>query len=73
MLPLDFLPEWLQPIARGLPFNLTTYAPAKLFVAFSWTQFWQVLVLQIVWLGIFGAILWMQFRWSTKQLVVNGG
>ncbi len=73
MLPLDFLPDWLQPIARVLPFNLTTYAPAKLFVAFSWAQFWQILALQIVWLGIFGAVLWAQFRWSTRQLVVNGG
>ena len=73
MLPLDFLPDWLQPIARVLPFNLTTYAPAKLFVAFSWAQFWQILILQFVWLGIFDLVLWLQFRWSTKQLVVNGG
>jgi ABC-2 type transport system permease protein len=73
MLPLDFLPDWLQPIARVLPFNLTTYAPAKLFVAFSWAQFWQILTLQFIWLGIFGFILWWQFRWSTRQLVVNGG
>ena len=73
MLPLDFLPGWLQPLARVLPFNLTTYAPAKLFVAFSWAQFWQILGLQILWLTIFGLILLRQYRWATKQLVVNGG
>jgi ABC-2 type transport system permease protein len=73
MIPLDFLPAWLQPIARVLPFNLTTYAPAKLFVAFTWEQFWQVLGLQIVWLLVIGAILYWQYRWATRQLVVNGG
>src|SRR5690606_25708705 len=73
MIPLDFLPAWLQPIARVLPFNLTTYAPAKLFVAFTWEQFWQILGLQIVWLAIIGAILTWQCRWATRQLVVNGG
>ena len=73
MLPLDFLPDWLQPIARVLPFNLTTYAPAKLFVAFTWVQFRQILALQIIWLSIFGIVLWLHFRWATRQLVVNGG
>ncbi|MBK8987415.1 MAG: ABC-2 family transporter protein [Chloroflexi bacterium] len=73
MLPLDFLPDWLQPIARVLPFNLTTYAPAKLFVAFTWAQFWQIIALQIIWLSIFGLALWRQYRWAIRQLVVNGG
>lgn len=73
MIPLDFLPNWLQNIARLLPFNLTTYAPAKLFVAFSGQQFFQVILLQLVWLVIIGSILWGQYRWATRQLEVNGG
>lgn len=73
MIPLDFLPAWLQPLARVLPFNLTTYAPAKLFVAFTWGQFWQIVGLQIVWLLIIGSILAWQYRWATRQLVINGG
>jgi ABC-2 type transport system permease protein len=73
MIPLDFLPAWLQPIARVLPFNLTTYAPAKLFVAFTWGQFWQIVTLQVLWLSIIGVILLWQYRWATRQLVINGG
>lgn len=73
MIPLDFLPEWLQGIARLLPFNLTTYAPAKLFVAFSWEQFGQIVLLQLIWLAIIGAILLRQYRWATHRLTVNGG
>jgi ABC-2 type transport system permease protein len=73
MIPLHFLPAWLQPLARVLPFNLTTYAPAKLFVAFSWAQFRQIVVLQVIWLLIIGAVLIWQYRWATRQLVINGG
>lgn len=73
MIPLDFLPGWLQSIARILPFNLTTYAPAKLFAAFEWAQFQQILLLQIVWIGLIGAILVRQYRWATTRLEVNGG
>lgn len=73
MLPLDFLPGWLERIARLLPFNLTTYAPAKLFVAFTWEQFWEIVPLQLFWLGVIGGVLWVQFRWATRRLAINGG
>lgn len=73
MLPLDFLPAWLQPTARLLPFNLTTYAPARLFVAFNWPQFRQLVTLQLIWIAIISAILWLQFRWATRRLEINGG
>lgn len=73
MIPLDFLPLWLRQIARILPFNLTTYAPAKLFVAFTWDQFQEILVLQVVWVAIIGQILFWQYRWATRRLSVNGG
>lgn len=73
LIPLDFLPEWLQSIARVLPFSLTTYAPAKLFVSFTWDQFMQILVLQMIWLAITGFMLWSQYRWAVRRLVVNGG
>ena len=73
LIPVDFLPGWLQRIARVLPFNLTTYAPAKLFVAFTWAQFWQILLLQMAWLLILGLLLFAQYRWATQRLAVNGG
>lgn len=73
MIPLDFLPDWLQGTARVLPFNLTTYAPAKLFVAFDRAQFVQVIGLQLFWLGVMGGLLWLQYRWASRRLAVNGG
>ncbi len=73
MIPLDFLPDWLQRIARVLPFNLTTYAPAKLFVLFDTAQFQQIVWLQLFWLTIFGTALYFQYRWAVRRLAVNGG
>jgi ABC-2 type transport system permease protein len=73
LIPIDFLPEWLQVIARYLPFGLVTYAPAKLFASFGWAQFWQILASQIVWLLIMGFALFKQYRWAVRRLAVNGG
>ena len=73
MIPVDFLPDWLQRIAKALPFHLTTYAPAKMFVAFDAVQFWELLRGQAIWLTIFGVALFFHYRWATRQLAVNGG
>ena len=73
LIPVDFLPQPLQQIARVLPFAQTTYAPAKLFVAFTWPQFFQVLGLQIFWIAIMGALLIRQYRWGARRLSINGG
>jgi ABC-2 type transport system permease protein len=73
LIPIDFLPDWLQSIARLLPFSLVAYAPAKLFVAFSWEQFGQIMVTMVFWLTVVGCVLWLQYRWATRRLTVNGG
>ncbi len=73
LIPVDFLPDWLQTIARALPFSYVTYAPAKLFVAFERSQFIRTVAMQSVWLGITGTILFFQYRWAMRRLAVNGG
>jgi ABC-2 type transport system permease protein len=73
LIPVDFLPDWLQTIARALPFSLITYAPARLFVAFSWVQFGQLFLLQLLWLSIAGGLLLAQYRWASRRLAINGG
>jgi ABC-2 type transport system permease protein len=73
LIPIDFLPDWLQTIARALPFSAITYAPAKLFVAFSWPEFGQLLASQLIWLLLAGSLLYAQYRWAARRLMVNGG
>jgi ABC-2 type transport system permease protein len=73
LIPVDFLPGAVQSIARLLPFNLVLYAPSKLFVAWDGKQFLQMLGLQIVWIGIIGALLALLFRYGARRVSINGG
>ncbi len=67
LIPVDFLPDTLQTVARLLPFNLVLYAPSKLFVAWDGTQFVTVLGLQFVWIGILAGLLTLLYRWGSRQ------
>ncbi len=73
LIPLDFLPDGLQRIALMLPFSQVTYAPAKLFVAFDVALFRHTVTLQLIWILIMGSLLFLQYRWAVRRLVVNGG
>ncbi len=73
LIPLDFLPTWLQSIAKVLPFSYVTYAPAKLFVSFEPALFVRMVAGQLIWIAIMGAALLWQYRWAKRRLTVNGG
>lgn len=73
LIPVDFLPEALQTVARMLPFNLVLYAPSKLFVAWDGTQFLTILALQVLWIGILAGMLALLFRWGARNVSINGG
>ncbi|MBN1564889.1 MAG: ABC-2 family transporter protein [Anaerolineae bacterium] len=73
LLPVDFLPDAVQSVARVLPFNLILYAPAKQFVAWDSTQFLEQIGLQIVWITILAGLLALFFRYGTRRVSINGG
>lgn len=73
LIPVDFFPDWLQAMTRILPFNLMIYAPAKLFVSFTPSQFVGILQLQVVWLAILCSVLFFQYRRAVHHLAINGG
>ena len=72
-LPIDFFPEWLQKIARVLPFSYVTYGPAKLVVAFSRPMFYQVFGMQLIYISVFLLSAIMIYQSGVKKLNVNGG
>ncbi len=73
LIPVDFLPHGLQTVTRLLPFNLTIYAPAKLFVAWDGQQFLIILGLEIVWLIIIGWLLALLYGYGARRVSINGG
>lgn len=73
LIPVDFLPDAVQGVARVLPFNLVLYAPSKLFVAWDGTQFLQVLALQAIWIAVLAGVVALMYRYGARHLSVNGG
>jgi ABC-2 type transport system permease protein len=73
LIPLDFYPQWLQVIAKSLPFSSMIYGPARLFVTPSAAMFVNVMSLQIIWIVVLGLLLTITYRRGISQLTVNGG
>ena len=73
LIPLDFYPDWLQTIARVLPFASMTYGPARLFVTPTAELFFGVIALQLMWIVLLGLALTFAYRRGVAYLTVNGG
>ena len=73
LIPLNFYPEWLQAIAKVLPFSAMIYGPSMLFVQPSLELLATVLLMQSVWIIATGAALIFSFRRGMAFLTVNGG
>ena len=73
LIPVDLLPEWLQAIARVLPFNMVVYAPARLFVAWEVDLFGYTVLMQVVWIAVVGGVLSLIYRSAMRRVSINGG
>lgn len=73
LIPLDFLPAWLQQIARGLPFAAIVYGPARLFVTPSLPALLDLLAFQLAWLLALGLAVALAHRRGVAYLSINGG
>ena len=73
LIPLDFYPDWLQSIARALPFAYMIYGPSKLFVDPSVQLLANILSMQTLWILVFGVVLVLSYRRGVAYLTVNGG
>lgn len=72
-IPVEFLPPWLQGIARWLPFSYVAWAPGRLFVAFSWDFFWQVIPVQLAWAGVAVSLAFVMYNFGIRGLQAHGG
>jgi ABC-2 type transport system permease protein len=72
-LPLEMFPERLQQVARWLPFQFITYAPARAFVAFEPDFVLQAVTGQVVYIAVLSALVALVWRRAQQRLVVHGG
>jgi len=73
LIPLKLLPNWLESIARYMPFAYVTYGPGRLAVNFSYQQFFEILMWQGGYLITFVLLALLVYRKGVKELNVNGG
>jgi ABC-2 type transport system permease protein len=73
MVPLDIFPDWLEKIARALPFQHIIYVPATHVVGTSSTSFGTALIGQWFWIGVFLMLTISIFYLGVRRLNVNGG
>ena len=72
-LPVEFLPPWLQTVARNMPFSYVYWAPAKIFVAYSPETALELIPKQALWTAAAVALALCCYRLSARRLQVNGG
>ena len=72
-LPLEFLPDRLQVIAKCLPFPYIYWAPAKIFVNYSPGLCWELIPRQVAWTAAAAALVLVCYHFSARRLQVNGG
>ncbi|HHX75070.1 MAG TPA: hypothetical protein GX699_09230 [Firmicutes bacterium] len=72
-IPLEFLPAWLQAVARRLPFSYVAWAPARLTVAFSWDFFLEVFPVQLLWAAVSILFALLMYRLNVAALQGHGG
>ncbi|SHH48448.1 ABC-2 type transport system permease protein [Sporobacter termitidis DSM 10068] len=72
-LPVEFLPSWLQPVAKSLPFSYVYWAPSRLFVDYSPALFRALIPRQALWAAVSVVLVLLCYRGSVRRLQLNGG
>ncbi|MCL2046983.1 MAG: hypothetical protein FWG88_11455 [Oscillospiraceae bacterium] len=72
-LPVEFLPSWLQKIARNLPFSYVHWAPAKIFVDYSNGLAIELISRQALCLLAAITATLLSYHLAIRRLQVNGG
>jgi len=72
-LPVEFLPAWLQPIAKNLPFSYIYWAPARILVDYSPGLCAELLPRQAAWALAAAALTFLCYHIGVRRLQINGG
>lgn len=74
MIPLWFMPEWMQGVLKYTPFSSIYFTPVQIYLGeLSYESILEKCLIQMIWIAVIfavGNILWTKGR---KKLVVQGG
>ena len=70
---IEFFPLFIQKVLRFSPIFVTGYGPAKLFVDFSYSRFFTVLIAQLIYILIAYSVCHIIYKKGVRKLNVNGG
>ena len=73
LLPVEFLPAWLQSIAKALPFSYVCWAPASVLVNYSPKIALELISRQAAWAAFAVAAVLISYKVCVRSLQVNGG
>lgn len=73
LIPLQLLPKTWFTVLQNLPFAYIVYVPANLFMHPQWSNLAHCLVLQVLWIAVFGTVVWMVYRQALLRIAANGG
>lgn len=71
--PVEIFPASLQPLLKLTPIYTVCYGPTKLLVDFQIDKYLEILLAQILYLGLGFALMFLLYRKGIKKLYVNGG
>lgn len=71
--PIEYFPGILQTILRFSPVYVVSYGPAKLFVDFSWSTAFSIILAQIIYVVLAYLLCFAIYKKGVKRINVNGG
>lgn len=71
-LPVSMFPGFLRVIAYVSPFGAVNFVTSTVFDTWN-NEFLTRIILQLIWIGIFGVLLFIVYRKSKERSMVNGG
>jgi ABC-2 type transport system permease protein len=74
ILPIDFFPDWAQPLIALIPFQYIFYAPTAVFIGhLQGAAAFHIMLLQWVWVALLGLTAFILWRAGQRKLVFQGG
>jgi viologen exporter family transport system permease protein len=74
IVPIDFFPEFLKTLVKLLPFQYMLYFPTTILIGrASLAEAQTIIIAQLMWIVIMGAVCTLMWNAGKKKLIIQGG